>query len=179
MANANPIRSRRRTIRTNTVITTVSTRTSRRRRNTIARQTSLQEPSNRAQQADSRRLGQRLNIILGPQAERNRIQPDGNTEFQPLFGSYAKLDNRDKWEDDIPIAAHAEYFRLQRYAERQEEVSWKWAALDNEVVAAYLLNQEKTRNWTHASCDFLVHPARCKCPSTLISQRKSVGQVNL
>ncbi|WAR53586.1 hypothetical protein PtB15_3B94 [Puccinia triticina] len=79
-------------------------------RNTIARQTSLQEPSNRARQADSRRLGQRLNIILGPQAEHNRIQPDGNTEFQPLFGSYAKLNNCDKWEDDIPIAAHAEYF---------------------------------------------------------------------
>ncbi|WAR58999.1 hypothetical protein PtB15_10B341 [Puccinia triticina] len=93
-------------------------------------------------------------------------------EFQPLFGSYAELDNRDEWEDDIPIAAHAEYFRLQRYAERREEVSRKWAALDNEVVAAYLLNQEKTRNWTHASCDFLVHPARCKCPSTLISQQK-------
>ncbi|WAQ82747.1 hypothetical protein PtA15_3A111 [Puccinia triticina] len=74
MTNANPIRSRRRTIQTNTVITT------------------------------------RLNIILGPQAEHNRIQPDGNTEFQPLFGSYAKLNNCDKWEDDIPIAAHAEYF---------------------------------------------------------------------
>ncbi|POW08653.1 hypothetical protein PSTT_07380 [Puccinia striiformis] len=137
-------------IRSNTIIVRVSTvHASRRSRNAAARSNRRREAAEQADIDEAIQLGRRLGIILPQTATGIQAAPPSNTENrqEPLFGSYFDADIRDEWADS-PIATHAEYFRLRRYAERRETIAQQWAELDNEATAAYLYNQQSTSNWT-------------------------------
>ncbi|POW12354.1 hypothetical protein PSTT_04661 [Puccinia striiformis] len=130
-----PGRQRRRPIRSNTIIVRVSTvHASRRSRNAAARSNRRREAAEQADIDEAIQLGRRLGIILPQTATGIQAAPPSNTENrqEPLFGSYFDADIRDEWADS-PIATHAEYFRLRRYAERRETIAQQWAELDNEA----------------------------------------------
>ncbi|KAH9442372.1 hypothetical protein Pst134EB_028627 [Puccinia striiformis f. sp. tritici] len=170
-ANAAAPLNTRRIIRTNTRIITVSRGQSRRARNTQLRRTEQQEPTERARQAAARQLGQRLGIIL--EQTQDQYEPEQRHQApQPLLGSFVDLEDRDEWVDENPIADHAEYFRLQRHAAKREEAARKWAALDKEVVSAYLLYRDISQNWTSWKPDFSEKPKGCTCTLADISHRK-------
>ncbi|POW14462.1 hypothetical protein PSTT_02887 [Puccinia striiformis] len=170
-ANAAAPLNTRRIIRTNTRIITVSRGQSRRARNAQLRRTEQQEPTERARQAAARQLGQRLGIIL--EQTQDQYEPEQRHQApQPLLGSFVDLEDRDEWVDENPIADHAEYFRLQRHAAKREEAARKWAALDKEVVSAYLLYRDISQNWTSWKPDFSEKPKGCTCTLADISHRK-------
>ncbi|KAI7933058.1 hypothetical protein MJO29_017050 [Puccinia striiformis f. sp. tritici] len=170
-ANAAAPLNTRRIIHTNTRIITVSRGQSRRARNAQLRRTEQQEPTERARQAAARQLGQRLGIIL--ERTQDQYEPEQRHQApQPLLGSFVDLEDRDEWVDENPIADHAEYFRLQRHAAKREEAARKWAALDKEVVSAYLLYRDISQNWTSWKPDFSEKPKGCTCTLADISHRK-------
>ncbi|POV97957.1 hypothetical protein PSTT_14750, partial [Puccinia striiformis] len=170
-ANAAAPLNTRRIIRTNTRIITVSRGQSRRARNAQLRRTEQQEPTERARQAAARQLGQRLGIIL--EQTQDQYEPEQRHQApQPLLRSFVDLEDRDEWVDENPIADHAEYFRLQRHAAKREEAARKWAALDKEVVSAYLLYRDISQNWTSWKPDFSEKPKGCTCTLADISHRK-------
>ncbi|KAI7939534.1 hypothetical protein MJO29_014270 [Puccinia striiformis f. sp. tritici] len=167
-ANAATPLTTRRIIRTNTRIITVSRGQPRRARNAGLRRTEQQEPAERARQASARRLGRRLGIIL--ERTQDQYQPEQRPQDpQPLLGSF--VDPESEWEDVNPIADHARHFRLQRYAAKREETARQWAALDKEVVSAYLLYQDISENWSSFEPTFSDHPSGCTCAPADISQR--------
>ncbi|KAI7956460.1 hypothetical protein MJO28_003555 [Puccinia striiformis f. sp. tritici] len=169
-----PGRQRRRPIRSNTIIVRVSTvHASRRSRNAAARSNRRREAAEQADIDEAIQLGRRLGIILPQTATGIQAAPPSNTENrqEPLFGSYFDADIRDEWADS-PIATHAEYFRLRRYAERRETIAQQWAELDNEATAAYLYNQQSTSNWTTPAANPSTNLSRCVCASKDISERR-------
>ncbi|KAH9443064.1 hypothetical protein Pst134EB_027418 [Puccinia striiformis f. sp. tritici] len=167
-ANAATPLTTRRIIRTNTRIITVSRGQPRRARNAGLRRTEQQEPAERARQASARRLGRRLGIIL--ERTQDQYQPEQRPQDpQPLLGSF--VDHESEWEDVNPIADHARHFRLQRYAAKREETARQWAALDKEVVSAYLLYQDISENWSSFEPTFSDRPSGCTCAPADISQR--------
>ncbi|POW10039.1 hypothetical protein PSHT_08992, partial [Puccinia striiformis] len=146
-----PGRQRRRPIRSNTIIVRVSTvHASRRSRNAAARSNRRREAAEQADIDEAIQLGQRLGIILPQTATGIQAAPPSNTENrqEPLFGSYFDADIRDEWADS-PIATHAEYFRLRRYAERPKHIK-----LDNPAA--------------NPSTNL----SRCVCASKDISERR-------
>ncbi|POW01792.1 hypothetical protein PSTT_12273 [Puccinia striiformis] len=170
----NPGRQRRRPIQSNTIIIRVSTvHTTRRSRNAADRSNRQQAAAEQADIEEAIQLGRRLGIIRPQMATGIQAAHPSDTENrqEPLFGSYFDADIRDEWADS-PIATHAEYFRLRRYAERRETIAQQWAELDNEATAAYLLNQQSTSNWTTPAANPSINLSRCVCPSKDISERR-------
>jgi hypothetical protein len=102
-------------------------------------------------------------------SESSSIEEDDH-ELRPLPGSFNDHDHQD---DENGLEEHAEFFRLRHYAERREQISRQWNQLNDQVVAAYLLCQQTTLNWTTTPpTDFTLPPGTCTCPSNHISMRR-------
>ncbi|KAH9460537.1 hypothetical protein Pst134EB_008709 [Puccinia striiformis f. sp. tritici] len=54
----------------------------------------------------------------------------------------------DEYIADLPSAAHASYHRARRYAEKRDRLHKEWLQLEQKTVAAYLLCQKNSANWT-------------------------------
>ncbi|WAR57053.1 hypothetical protein PtB15_8B97 [Puccinia triticina] len=171
---------------TNTQRQTIFTGSSRRRTSRLAE---AQKVAAEARRAASLRLAQRRGLGGRPGAirlppeldedddtsedtsdeEYGRGHDDTASPFGPLPASFSKPDPQHNYSG---LEEHAEYFCLRRYAERREEISRQWNELNNQVVAAYLLCQQTTRNWTNPPSDYILPPGTCTCPSNDISMQK-------
>ncbi|KAI9627163.1 hypothetical protein KEM48_009993 [Puccinia striiformis f. sp. tritici PST-130] len=70
-----------------------------------------------------------------------------HAEYEPHISSNAGQ-GLDEYIADLPSAAHASYHRARQYAEKRDELHKQWVQLEQKTVAAYLLCQKKTANWT-------------------------------
>ncbi|KAA1104063.1 hypothetical protein PGT21_009222 [Puccinia graminis f. sp. tritici] len=149
-----------------------------------------QEAAEEVRRAASLRLSERLGLSgpLGPitvppdmiseeettdsdETEETDDEPEDPDELNDASDSLMHDDYHNTHHDDNNIGAHSEYFRLQRYAERRDQISRQWNELNNQVVAAYLLCQKTTSNWTSPSNDFTLPPNTCTCPSNHLTER--------
>ncbi|WAQ93114.1 hypothetical protein PtA15_18A172 [Puccinia triticina] len=169
----------------NTRRQTISTGSSRRRTSRLAK---AQEAAAEARRAAFLRLSQRrglgglANSFPQESSEESDASEDPSDKgdgqghyddtanpFDPAPGS-SNIFNPQR--NDSGLEEHAEYYCLRRYADRREEISRQWNELNNQVVAAYLLCQQTTLNWTTPPNNYTLPPGVCTCPSNDISIRK-------